>query len=101
MVKALTMAQLASVPGADTWFLCGVTMVARFAIAALIVFAVLLRGSIRCTRAEFFQGLGVGIFGSFTGYLANLFLSPAKVRTEAAPGKVLRSGVDTRTVTVH
>lgn len=63
VVKALTMAQLASVPGADTWFLCGVTMVARFAIAALIVFAVLLRGSIRCTRAEFFQGLGVGIFG--------------------------------------
>ena len=32
--------------------------------------------------------LGVGIFGSFTGYLANLFLSPAKVRTEAAPTDV-------------
>jgi drug/metabolite transporter (DMT)-like permease len=38
-------------------------MVARFALAALIVFAVLLRGSWRCTRSEFIQGLGVGIFG--------------------------------------
>ena len=32
--------------------------------------------------------LGVGIFGAFTGYLANLFLSPSKARTEAAPTDV-------------
>ena len=25
--------------------------------------------------------IGVGIFGTFTGYLANLFLTPAKERT--------------------
>jgi voltage-gated potassium channel len=31
--------------------------------------------------------IGVGIFGTFTGFLANFFLSPAKKEEEAAPEK--------------
>ena len=36
--------------------------------------------------------IGVGIFGTFTGYLANLFLAPAKEPVEEAPSPALDTG---------
>ena len=35
--------------------------------------------------------IGVGIFGTFTGYLANLFLAPRRAAAEAAPADAQRS----------
>ena len=64
LAKALTVAQHALLPGADSWFLAAVTLSVRFGLAA----GVLALGSLRTWRTmtggEWSQGLGLGVFAS-------------------------------------
>ena len=64
-IKALSLVQSAALPDASTWFLSTATMVARFSIGAVLAMLILifLRGRLRFSASEFWQGLGLGVFG--------------------------------------
>ena len=65
VIKALSLVQSAALPGAGTWLLSAVTMVWRFALAAVFTAGIALvrTGGLRITRSEVAQGLGLGVFG--------------------------------------
>lgn len=61
--KALMLAMAAALPGRDTWFYSSLTMSARFALAALLLWLVDRRAWSRLTANEWRQGIGLGFFG--------------------------------------
>jgi drug/metabolite transporter (DMT)-like permease len=62
LTKALTIAQLGLVPGANSWFLAALAVAIRFG-AAAIVLAFVGRRTLRgVTRRELTQGIGLGAF---------------------------------------
>jgi len=62
-MKALVMAQQASLPQADSWFFASLCVVYRFSLAALLVALLSARTIGALTRLEAWQGLGLGLFG--------------------------------------
>ncbi len=62
LAKALTLAQLHLLPGADTWFLAALGLVFRFGVAAVVLTVASLGTLRRLTRQEAVQGVGLGIF---------------------------------------
>ncbi len=88
--KALLMVQGAAAPGHSTWLYTAAGMTARFALAGVIVFAVLsLRGKLRgFTRNEVVQGAGVALFGG----LGMLFQLDGLAHTDASTSAFLTQG---------
>jgi drug/metabolite transporter (DMT)-like permease len=63
-MKALGLVQQPLVPGADSWFITGLSLVYRFA-AGAVVFLVICRRTLRqITWLEIKQGCGLGLFGA-------------------------------------
>lgn len=60
--KTLYLAQTRLLPGVDTWFLAAVSLVVRFGLAAGVLTLSARRTLPQLTRAEFSQGLGLGLF---------------------------------------
>lgn len=90
VIKALSLVQTATLPGAGTWLLSAVTMVWRFALAAAFtaLIAVARTGGLRITRSEFAQGLGLGVFGG----LGMLLQVDGLSHTEASTSAFLTQG---------
>lgn len=63
VMKSIGMLQQGLLPHASSWFNASVTVIARFAISALIIGAVSARTLPRLTRLEIWQGAGLGFFG--------------------------------------
>ena len=63
-MKALTMAQQALVPGADSWFFSGLDVMWRFGLAGLVMGLLCLRTWRQLNRCEIEQGLGLAVFGA-------------------------------------
>jgi len=84
------MVQSEVVPGLGTWFLSSATMVARFAIAAVLAGVIVLwrSGDFRLTRGEVWQGAGLGFFGGL-GMLAQV---DGLAHTEASTSAFLTQG---------
>ena len=64
LAKALTIAQHALLPGADTWFLAAVSLVVRFGLAGVALALGSWRTWHGVTRREWWQGVGLGVFAS-------------------------------------
>lgn len=67
-LKSILTAQHLLLPDASTWFCSSVTLCARFGSAALLLGLWLNKRLIHCTWLEWWQGLGLGLFGG-TGLL--------------------------------
>ena len=89
-IKALALVQSASVPDASTWFLSTATMIARFSLGALFAagIAMAMRGSLRVTKREALQGIGLGVFGG----LGMLLQVDGLSHTEASTSAFLTQG---------
>ncbi len=89
-IKALSLVQAEALPHSGSWFLSTATMTARFAIAAVL--AVLLArwacGTVRMSRLEALQGLGLGVFGG----LGMLVQVDGLAHTEASTSAFLTQG---------
>lgn len=88
--KALLMVQDASAPGHGSWLYTAAGMVARFALAAVLVAALLLglRRLRELSGEEVYQGLGVAFFGG----LGMLFQLDGLAHTEASTSAFLTQG---------
>ncbi len=64
VMKAMTLAQQALLPGVSTWFTSALCVAYRFALAAAGLALVLGRSRRGLTRLEVEQGVGLGLFGS-------------------------------------
>ncbi len=64
LAKALTLAQLRLLPGADTWFLAALGLVFRFGVAGAVLALVSIHTLRGLTRREWSQGVGLGIFAA-------------------------------------
>jgi drug/metabolite transporter (DMT)-like permease len=84
--KALIMVQGNSAAGHDSWFYSAVGMVARFALAAVII--LLLCKKRRPTREELYQGAGVAFFGG----VGMLFQLDGLAHTDASVSAFLTQG---------
>jgi len=62
-MKALAMAQQASLPAGSSWFFASLCVVYRFGLSALFVLLSSARTIGGLTRSEVSQGLGLGLFG--------------------------------------
>ncbi|MEQ1860569.1 MAG: DMT family transporter [Chthoniobacteraceae bacterium] len=83
--KALMSAMEQALPGRSTWFYSSLTMSARFALAALLLWAVNPRAWVQLKTNEWRQGIGLGIFGGF-GMLAQ---ADGLMHTEASTSAFL------------
>lgn len=89
-IKTLSLVQSASVPEGGTWVISAATMVVRFALGALCAAVMLLAagGSLRMTRQEALQGIGLGVFGG----LGMLLQVDGLSHTEASTSAFLTQG---------
>jgi drug/metabolite transporter (DMT)-like permease len=62
-MKALSDCQRQIIPNASTWFLSAISLVVRFAVGAIVIALFSWRAVRTTTRSEFYQGLGLGLFG--------------------------------------
>ena len=62
-MKALTLTQQALVPGASSWFVSTLCIATRFGAAGLIILLLCFRTIRQITRLEWWQGIGLGVFG--------------------------------------
>lgn len=88
--KALLMVQGMAAPGHGTWLYTSVGMVARFALAAMLVamLLVVMKRDLRVNREEVFQGVGVAFFGG----MGMLFQLDGLAHTEASTSAFLTQG---------
>src|SRR5436853_2313804 len=63
IMKSIGMLQQQLLPDASTWFTTSLSVVARFAVSALIIGIVCARTLPQLTRLEMWQGGGLGFFG--------------------------------------
>ena len=62
-MRALGLHQSRLAPGVNTMFLSALSICSRFAVGGLVLIVWRGRDSFRCTRAEWRQGAGLGLFG--------------------------------------
>lgn len=64
IMKTLNYLQAPLLPGSSTWFIASMTIVGRFSLAAIVMFALCWRTLRGLTRLEIWEGVGLGVFAS-------------------------------------
>jgi drug/metabolite transporter (DMT)-like permease len=84
-MKALGLKQQQLIPGAGTWFVASLSLLLRFGVSTVLIALWAGRALSKPSRAEFWQGAGLGIFGG----LGILFQMDAVQHTAASTSAFL------------